>query len=239
MKQLFALTTILLVLCDAILGQSLEIKHDLPLDYFVQQPTLNSTAPPLIILLHGRGGNAANMFGLRDSFPNNYLIVSVQAPHQISASTYQWFDGFMRKGELIPDQKQLDSTRQLLTEFISAVVGKYKANSARVYLVGFSQGARMCYEVGLTAPEKLNGIGVLSGMMYDSLKPLIKMTAALKQLKIFIGHGTEDERIPFIYAHTASEYLKSIGLNPEFHSYSMHHQIIADELNDLKVWLNK
>ena len=98
----------------------------------------------------------------------------------------------------------------------------------------------MSYQVGLTAPAMLRGIGVLSGTIYPSLKPLIKKTAALKQLKIFISHGNVDERISFADGKAASDYITHLGLTPEFHRYAgMGHTISKDVLFDLTAWLKK
>lgn len=239
MKQIFAAVLFSLTMYYSGFSQEPELNQDLALNYLVQLPTEKAAHMPVIIILHGRGGNAANMFAYRDTFPKNYLIVAVQAPYQVSGSAYEWFGGTMSKGELIPNLQQLDSSRRAVVEFIGAIINKYNANPCEAYLVGFSQGARMCYEVGLTSPNKLKGIGVLSGMMFESLKPLIKITPELKRLKIFIGHGTGDDRIKFIDGSMANNYLKSIGLKPEFHAYGMRHQISVEELKDLIKWLKK
>ena len=37
-------------------------------------------APPLLLLLHGRGGNELAMAGLADRFDRRYLVVSPRAP---------------------------------------------------------------------------------------------------------------------------------------------------------------
>ena len=96
----------------------------------------------------------------------------------------------------------------------------------------------MSYQVGLTSPDKVKGIAPLSGMIFPSLKPMVKNYQALKQLMIFSAHGTADNRIPFADGKAAVDYLKSIGLKPEFHEYpGMAHTISNEVIVDLLKWI--
>lgn len=235
----FSLFNLLLFLSFFAGGQNKVLNADLSLKYEVRRASSSSKKSPVVILLHGRGGNETTMYQIRDSIPPEYIVIVAQAPYHVSASHYQWFDGEIIDGQLVPDQKQLDSTRALVTRFIGEIVAKYKADADRVYLVGFSQGARMCYEVGLTAPEKVKGIGVLSGMMFESLKNLIKPSPELKKLRVFIGHGADDDWIKPANAQAAFDYLRSKGLKPELHLYpGLQHQTGKEEIRDLLLWLN-
>lgn len=212
-----------------------QLQQDLALKYLVQQPKVTTTKPPVIILLHGYGSNEADLFELKDIFPKNFLVVSARAPYPVGATGFQWFE----IGAVSNDKtKQVEDSRDLVMKFISQVTGKY--HTGDVYVSGFSQGAMMSYEVGLLHPDKIKGIGVLSGKLFPSLKKEIKNSAALKQLKIFISHGTTDDRISFTEGKAASDYLVSIGLKPEFHQYAgMGHSISKDVLKDLLQWLGR
>ena len=59
-----------------------------------------------------------------------------------------------------------------------------------IYAV-FSQGSIMVYSVGLTVPEKIKGIAIMSGRLLEEVKPIINQKNKLKNLKIFISHGTK------------------------------------------------
>ena len=231
---------LLFLMANSVWGQDTKLNEDLGLKYLVQLPAEKSERPPVIILLHGRGSNERDLFSLRTKLPKNYLIISARAPYDLGSGTFQWFEMTMVNGKREGNVEHLANSRKLLTKFIDVVVSKYSADPKHVYMMGFSQGAMMSYEVGLTTPDKLKGIGVLSGSIFESLMPLVKVTPALKQLKIFIGHGTADPLIGFDLANLSNTYLKSIGLSPEFHSYTnMTHQINAEELDDLMKWLAK
>lgn len=211
-----------------------DLQTDLSLKYLVRQAPTNTVKLPMLILLHGYGSNEADLFELRNAFPGNFIIVAPQAPMTIGNRAYQWYNISNPAGQ----PADLRKSTALLQRFIAEVIRKYHADPANVYLAGFSQGGAMSYQLGLTHPELVKGIGSLSGKIAPSLRPEIKATASLQRLRIFIGHGTADERIAYKEAEAANTYLRSLKLNPSFHTYpGMAHQISNDELKDFLQWL--
>lgn len=226
-----SIAVILLCILSAGLRAQPKLQKDLPLKYLVHEPTTKAAHPPLIILMHGYGSNETDLFDLKDKLPKNFLVVSVRAPLTLSGNAYQWY----RKPTINEDLK---SSGLIVQSFITAIVKKYHADADHVYLSGFSQGGMMSYEVGLNAPELLKGIAPLSGMIQQVMKPEIPNTFALKKLRIFVGHGDADNRIPYSQAVDAVNYLKTLGLSPEFHTYKgMQHTISDEELKDFVRWL--
>jgi phospholipase/carboxylesterase len=233
MKTLvFLLSLILSVVMNA------QLQSDLSLSYLVREPSVKTANPPVIILLHGYGSNEADLFGLQSQLPANFIVISARAPITMSENSFQWFRMETVNGVMQGNQQDLKSSREKIKAFIKEATAKYKADAKSVYLCGFSQGAMMSYEVGLTAPELLKGIAPLSGKIFESLKVLIKVSPALKALKIFIGHGDADTRVAYSYATEADSYLKKLGLSPALHTYKgLPHSISQPELKDLSIWL--
>ena len=230
MKYKSIAVILLCILCTGVRAQS-SLQRDLPLKYLVQTPAISSPHPPVIILMHGYGSNEEDLFDLKDKLPKNFLVVSVRAPLKLARDAYQWY----RKETINADLK---NSATAVKSFIAAIVAKYHADASRVYLSGFSQGGMMSYEVGLNAPELLKGIAPLSGMIIESMKPQMPPSAALKKLRIFVGHGDADNRIQYSEAVEAVTYLKKLQLSPEFHTYKgMQHSISEEELKDLVRWL--
>lgn len=221
------------------LAASAQLQSDLSLKYLVQQPRQVNAHPPVIILLHGYGSNEEDLFGLRVGLPANYLIASVRAPLKADVGGYQWFEREIVNGKYTGKKEHLEQSRKTILKFIGEFTKKYGADAASVYLAGFSQGAMMSYEAGLTAPGKIKGIAVLSGKMPESLIPLINTKdPELKKLRIFISHGTADSRLPFSDGVAAKDQLVKMGLKPEFHSYQgMDHSITNEVVADLLKWL--
>ncbi len=238
MVKMILLQGLFILFFVSCLGQQPVLHEDLALKYLIQLPADNKGHHPVVILLHGYGSDEKDLFELRNSFPNNYIVLAVRAPYSLPGKGYLWYEFSNINGVHDGNKDQLENSRNLVVKFVNQVVAKYKANSEEVYLVGFSQGAIMCYQVGLTNPGNVKGMAALSGMIFPSLKPLVKNTESLKRLKIFAAHGTADNRIPFSNGKAACDYLKSIGLKPDFHEYAgMGHSISSDVLRDLLTWM--
>lgn len=233
LKKISLLIVSILLFQSVIRAQDLQA--DLSLKYLVRQAASGTGKAPMLILLHGYGSNEADLFELRNAFPGHFIIVAPQAPMSIGNQAYQWYSISNPAGQ----PADLQKSTALLQRFIGEIVRKYRADPANVYLAGFSQGGVMSYQLGLTHPELVKGIGALSGKIAPSLKQDVKMTSALQRLRIFIGHGTADERIAYKEAEAANTYLRSLKLNPSFHTYQgMAHQISNDELKDFLQWLS-
>ena len=213
------------------------LETSLALKYIAFTPKRTAHAP-VVILLHGYGSDENDLFGLRASFPPNYIVISARAPYELAGGGFQWYEMQTIDGHRDGKKDELSNSRELVTKFIDQIVDRYDANPRSVYVMGFSQGAIMSYAVGLTAPEKVKGIGVLSGMLYPSIKESIKMSPTLKRLKIFVAHGSADQRIPYAYGKAGQEHLASLGLKPDFHEYKgMEHSISGEEMKDLIGWM--
>lgn len=215
-----------------------QLHNDLSLKYLVHLPSKPTSPPPVIILLHGMGSNEQDLYSLQAAFPQKYAVVSARAPYTLAEGSYQWFQGTSVNGRLDGDPQQLAASRARIGRFIDEVVKKYGVDPHQVYLVGFSQGAILSYQVALTEPAKIKGIGIMSGAIFDSFVPLIKPSPQLSHLRIFISHGQADHRIPISYAQEADKRLEQLRLTPEFHVYpGMQHEINQAALQDLVNWL--
>jgi phospholipase/carboxylesterase len=216
-----------------------QLHSDLSLQYLVHLPNGSHDHPPVIILLHGMGSNEEDLYSLRPALPANFAVVSARAPYVLSEGSYEWFEDATVNNRLDGDPQQLAASRARISQFVDELTKKYGFDKNQVYLVGFSQGATMSYQVALTEPAKIKGIGVMSGAIFSSFVPMIKPYPNLSHLRVFISHGGADSRIPVDYARDADQRLKRLGLTPELHIYpTMAHEINRDALRDLVNWLS-
>ena len=215
------------------------LHSDLPLSYlaFTDAETTNK---PLIIFLHGYGSNEEDLFELRNELIEGYSYLSVRAPMTIYQGSYQWFSLQMTIPGSNEVLNQIQSHTKLLEDFVVGSCKKYKTTSDKVILIGFSQGTIMGYELALKKPDSVKGIVALSGRISPSLLSKITPSMNLGNLSIFIGHGTQDDRISVQDAVTANEVLSKTSVCPEFHTYDgLGHSINMNELNDVRRWLLK
>ena len=235
MLKVLALLTLL---ASAAVHAQTPLRTDLPLKYLAQANP-ESVNQPLVIFLHGYGSNEQDLFGIKDELPAQYNFLSVRAPMEMEEGSYQWF---RKKGEgaYNGETDDLKASGQVLLDFISQAAKKYHTEPNKVFLVGFSQGAIMSYEVALRHPEAVGGIAALSGRILPVLKSALKPDEKRQKLAIFIGHGTADKRLPFNDGTEADSLLQSLSLKPEFHAYpGVGHSISATEMQDLSAWLQR
>ena len=235
MLKLFALLTLLA--STAVHAQT-TLQSDLPLKY-IEQVHPDAGPRPLVIFLHGYGSNEADLIGMKFQLPAQYNYLSVQAPLSLGDDRYQWF---RKKGEgaYNGETDDLKASGQKLRDFIAQAAKKYHASPDKVYLIGFSQGAMMTYEVGLRPPLAVGGIAALSGRLLPVLKGRLKAEQQPLPLNIFIGHGTADDRVPYHDGTEAKALLEKLAYTPQFHAYpGVGHSITAAELRDLNGWLQQ
>jgi len=210
----------------------------LPLKY-IEQVHPDANIRPLVIFLHGYGSNEADLIGMKFQLPAQYNYLSVQAPLALGEGRFQWF---RKKGEgaYNGETDDLQASGRKLREFVAQAAQKYHASPDKVYLIGFSQGAMMTYEVGLRPPVAVGGIAALSGRLLPVLKTELKAQQPPLPLKVFIGHGTADDRVPYRDGTEANALLQKLGYGPEFHAYpGVGHSISSAELRDLNAWLQQ
>lgn len=224
------------------------LQTDLPLDYLAQIPD-PAADRPLVILLHGYGSNEVDLFALKERLPSGYNYLAVRAPLELRPGSYKWFTqkpgvaGYDQKSG-IPDYdgvtEELKASGERLAAFIRQATQKYRTQPAKVYLVGFSQGAMMSYEVALRDPSLVGGFAALSGRLLPVLESGLKPEKHLAPLNVFIGHGSEDRQVAYSGGPHAEASLKALGLEAEFHGYEgLEHSISAAETADLARWLER
>ncbi|MBB2910792.1 polyhydroxybutyrate depolymerase [Streptosporangium becharense] len=143
--------------------------------YLLHRPEATSARLPLLICLHGRGGNAADMPAVTrfDREAAGMLVVYPQGLDR------QWDDG-----------AGLDRDVRFLRELIGHLAATEGADAERVYITGFSNGAGMALRFAAEQPGLVKGVGAVAGQ----LPPKIEPRGAVPLLLI---HGDRDPVRPF------------------------------------------
>ena len=139
---------------------------------------------PLVIALHGGGGNPLQMEKVgfnRLAMQNNFVVVY---PKGIDK---HWNDG--RK-----DFAMASNTNDV--EFISNIIDKLVqegiANPQKIFVTGLSNGGMMTYRIGCELSNKIKAIAAVSANMPVDLK-----CKPSKLLPILIINGTADKIMPW------------------------------------------
>lgn len=108
----------------------------------------------------------------------------------------------------------------------------------RVVLAGFSQGGAVALAAGLCHAQKLAGIIALSTYLPIAAVLSRERHAANAATPIFWGHGSADPVVAMQRGVDSRDLLQSLGYTVAWHTYPMAHAVCAQEIADLRSWLD-
>ena len=182
-----------------------------------------------IIAIHGWGGNKSSFA----PFIKNLKIDDVQwflpeAPYIIEddpekrAWTYKKDNGVW----------EIDDPMRMMDSFFNDIVFK-EYRSQNVYVIGFSQGASVCYEYVVGIKKTLGGIFPIGGFLFkDSIREK-RVSKNNINTPILIGHGIKDDVIPIEKSKIAYNQLLEEGANVKFYKYNGGHKISMNYLREM------
>lgn len=192
---------------------------------------------PCLVLLHGVGANEAGFIDLARQMAPELTVVLVRGPLEFGAMSYGWFQvQFTQNGPVI-NPAQADASRQKLQRLVEQLPPLHGVDPARIWIAGFSQGGIMSASVGLTAPDKVAGFGILSGRILPEVLPLVQRNAALREAQAFVSHGVQDDKLGIHFARQSRQVLEELGVPLAYHEYQASHTLNGAMLNDFNRWL--
>jgi phospholipase/carboxylesterase len=183
---------------------------------------------PVLIMLHGRGADEHDLFGLKSRLDPRLDVYSLRAPYEFDWGGYTWFDLY---DDGTVDEKSFHYSANEILSFIASL------KRQEIFLLGFSMGAIMSYALALTRPKLCKGIMALSGFAPMQLESEYKLNE-LQDLQIFISHGTDDPVIPISSARKTREFLQRSNARISYNEYRMAHLINDKCLNDIDTWIS-
>ena len=208
------------------------------LQYIVREPKTSTSNPPLLILLHGYGSNEQDLFSFAEELPDDLLIVSARAPHDMGYGGYAWyainFDAINGK---FSDLVQADESIDKIAIFIDEIKEKYNTNPDKTFLLGFSQGAILSYALSFKYPNKVQHVIALSGYINEELLPTEIDNSITTDY--YISHGTVDQVLPIDWARKAPIILKDLKLKNEYSEYPVGHGVAPQNFYSFKNWIEK
>ena len=133
-------------------------------------------------------------------------------------------------------QYQDDQGLKESMEYLEDIIKKRRAlcnSNFKVFLGGFSQGAALSLFTGLSSNLQISGIIALSGYLPKNIKH-----SAPKDPPIIAIHGEEDDIIGIDIAKKSYLELQK-SKDFFFKSYNMAHEVIYEEIIDVKNFLIK
>ena len=219
------------------LQTDLSFTAEINLYYDLFVPDEAASAAPLLIAVHGYGAHKRYMMReARLIAPDNFVIASVQAPHQ---HFRRKDDGYRVGFGWLTDHRPEENVR-IHQNFLLNVIDKLDDEGVidreRIYLFGFSQACALNFRFAFSHPDILKGIiGVCGGIPGD-----IDSNSAYSTFPAdtFYLYGDDDE---FYTQEKFAEFdakLRERLQNYTSQRYKAKHEITDEMRNDMKAWLS-
>lgn len=218
------------------LETDLHLTAEIKLYYDLDVPEKPAQPAPLLIAVHGYGAHKRYM--MREAklvAPENFAVVSIQAPHQHFRPTDS---GYKVGFGWLTDFKPEESVRihqNFVLDIIEKLTNDGAIDARRVYLFGFSQACALNFRFALTHPEKIRGIvGICGGIPSD-----LETNAAYQPITadVFYLYGDDDEFYPLEKFQIYESKLKAAAPQTEAKCYAAKHAITDAMRGDVREWL--
>lgn len=139
---------------------------------------------PVLLLLHGTGGNEQSLLNIGGSIDEKASILSVRG--NVSENGMPRY--FRRLSEGIFDEKDLLFRTKELNEFLDESAKKYYFDRDNIIAIGYSNGANIAANLLLLYPNSLK-----AAILHHPMVPVRDIdNISLKDTPIFIGAGEND-----------------------------------------------
>jgi predicted esterase len=220
------------------LETDLNLTAEIKLYYDLFVPEKLDAPAPLLLAVHGYGAHKRYMMReARVVAPENFVVASIQAPHQHYRPTS---DGFKIGFGWLTDYKSDESValhHSFALRLIENLAGKKLIDQTQVYLFGFSQACALNFRFAFTCPEAVRGIGGVCGGIPSDLDA----NEIYKNLEadVLYLYGDADEFYPLEKFQTFERKLKDRLPNLQSKCYAAKHEITNTMREDMKVWFGK
>ena len=220
------------------LQTDLSVTAKIKLYYDLYIPEKVKKNAPLLIAVHGYGAHKRYMMReARQIAPENFVIVSLQAPNQHFDRNdkgyrvgFGWLTDFKAEESVALHQK-------FLLDVIERLVNEGLIDEKQIYLYGFSQACALNFKFAFTHPNLLRGVlGVCGGIPGDLETNEIYQPS---NADVFYLYSQTDEFYPLEKFEKFDEKLKEYLNKYESKSYQATHQITEEMREDMKNWLGK
>lgn len=194
------------------------------------EPATDASAPTLL-LLHGTGGDENDLLPLGRAVLPGAALLSPRG--KVLENGMPRF--FRRLAEGVFDQEDLTLRTRELAEFINAASAHYAIDPARLFAVGFSNGANMAASVLLRFPDKLAGAILIRAMV-----PFVpKQAPDLRAKPVLLLSGREDPIVPTDQPEELAAMFKSAGADVTLQWEKAGHGLTQGDVSTARDWMKR
>ena len=208
--------------------------------YITREPLVKTDNPPVLFLLHGYGSNEQDLFSFAPHLPKELLIVSAQAPITMGFGSYAWFElNFDAEVGMRSNLEQAKQALTLIEEMVTEVLEKYKVDTTKLFMLGFSQGSFLSFTYAFKNPDSIKKHLCLSGYTKKEILDEFATRKEYPELDFFVSHGTQDKVIPIEWAREIPKILESYHTKYVYKEYPVGHGVSPENFRDFKKWIEE
>lgn len=209
-------------------------------------PKVERSGAPVVLLIHGRAGNAEVMWVFEKAFASlDPLYVAPQAFVEDPLGGFSWFP-HREKGVQVSIEERTQDIKNMLSKieyFLEVLPEIFDFDSNKMFAAGFSQGAAVVSSVCLTNPKRFHGAAMLSGFVpriFDEHKELVSPRLIKREASLspfFLFHGASDEILPIERAEEAKTLLEKYGARVTLSTDDVGHKVSSKGIKALGAWV--
>ena len=196
----------------------METRKKLDFNYIPSKKTKKT-----IVAFHGWQGNKDSFLPVaKHSLFSKYNWFLLQGPYMVNNNTNRRSWSY----EISPNKFEQQEPKNLINTFFNdEVFPRFKSKD--IYIIGFSLGALVCYEFICSMKQQLGAIFPISGFIRSND---INLNPNQIKTPIVIGHGKNDNIVPYEKSLETYKILKKKNANVELITYKGHHNISIEML---------
>lgn len=191
-------------------------------------PDASGVSGPIVLALHGTGGDERNLVPLAREVAPGAAILSPRG--RVLESGMPRF--FRRLAEGVFDLDDLRRRTAELAEFVLAAADRYGFEPARLVALGYSNGANIGASLLLLRPEALGGAALLRGTLPFEPESLPELSGR----RILLASGERDPYASRERAQRLAELLAHAGAEVEHHWSAGGHRLEEEDLRAARRW---
>jgi phospholipase/carboxylesterase len=196
-----------------------------------------TTGAPVLLLLHGTGGNEEEISSLAPHLDPNATVLAPRG-RVSEQGMNRWF---RRLGEGNFDVDDVIVRAGELATFITAAREHYGLGDQSIVAVGFSNGANIGLATALLHPSVISRVVALSGMYpFGDRDPLAdpgESDSDIATVELLLLNGATDAMAPAASVRRLETVATSHGVSVERHERAGGHGIDAGELETAQAWI--
>jgi phospholipase/carboxylesterase len=194
-------------------------------------PGTGEESAPVLLLLHGTGGNEQDLIPLGQALLPGAAILSLRG--KVLENGMPRF--FRRFAEGIFDVEDLKFRTDELSEFIDKARRQHGLRKNKLVAVGYSNGANIAASLIFLHPHHL-GAAVLFRAMVPFKMDLVR---DFSKITVFLGAGQRDPIVPRNNTLELAEILEGGGAEVAIHWHDGGHELGEDDMEAARLWLSQ